>query len=648
MSADAPRRDTVLIAVTHLLGIGHFARMVALARALTEAGMAVTLVSGGRPVPTLPIHGIRLVQLPPIHCRGTDFRTLLADDGLPAGDAVLNARRAMLVDAVAQTRPAVVISELYPFGRRALAAEFEALLAAAHALVPRPAILASIRDVLNPPGKPGRAAEALERLARDFDAVLVHGDAATIPLDVSWPVDQALARRLAYTGYLHDGTGREFEPAAAGRAGIVVSAGGSEAGEALCIAAAGAARMLADQTWRILAGHGVPDDRFAAIAAAAPANAIVERARPDFRALLAGAALSVSQAGYNTVLDLAEARPRAVLVPFAAGGEREQTIRAEALAARGLATILPENALDAQSLALTINQALAGPAPDWSGIRRDGATRSVALVSHFAARARARHQAWQRLAAALQLARQAGTTIPFWIRDDDARAPGPALERFLALLAKHAIPAGFAAIPGGAQASLATCLHAAGDHDLLVHGLTHTNHAPGGEKAAEFGAHRRAAAMAADMAEGLARLREAAGGKCLPVFVPPWNRLSSEAAEALGRLGYRGLSTFGSRSRSTAPPELIVANTHWDPIAWRAGGGLKDEAELIDSLAALITAWLAAPAEDREVIGLLTHHLVHDGWIERFLDELLRQLAASGCVRFLPAREVFGLGGRAG
>ena len=39
----------VLIAVTHLLGIGHLVRARHLARALAEAGHEVTLASGGLP-----------------------------------------------------------------------------------------------------------------------------------------------------------------------------------------------------------------------------------------------------------------------------------------------------------------------------------------------------------------------------------------------------------------------------------------------------------------------------------------------------------------------------------------------------------------------------------------------------------------------
>ena len=54
--------------------------------------------------------------------------------------------------------------------------------------------------------------------------------------------------------------------------------------------------------------------------------------------------MSVSQAGYNTVLDIS-LRARAVLVPFAAERETEQLVRAERLAALGAVEPVRERAV---------------------------------------------------------------------------------------------------------------------------------------------------------------------------------------------------------------------------------------------------------------------------------------------------------------
>mgnify|MGYP000219796384 CR=1 FL=1 len=59
---------------------------------------------------------------------------------------------------------------------------------------------------------------------------------------------------------------------------------------------------------------------------------IVEPARADFRAVLRNATLSISQAGYNAVVDTLCCADRAVLVPFGTDRETEQGREVEDLA----------------------------------------------------------------------------------------------------------------------------------------------------------------------------------------------------------------------------------------------------------------------------------------------------------------------------
>ena len=195
-------------------------------------------------------------------------------------------------------------------------------------------------------------------LVADYDLVLVHGDPDLVPLDASWPVEDRIRPLLRDTGYVDEG-----EPVApcAERRGIVVSGGSSAAALPLLDAALAAAKTVTREPWRALVGAGVPEAEFARLGAAAPGHVAVERARPDFRLLLAGAAVSVSQAGYNTVVDLFRAGPRPVLVPFEAGSETEQRLRAERLEAAGLATLLPERDLSPERLAAAVERALAAP-----------------------------------------------------------------------------------------------------------------------------------------------------------------------------------------------------------------------------------------------------------------------------------------------
>ena len=372
----------VLIAVTHLLGAGHLTRAAALPRAFAQAGHDATLISGGRPAPMVATGSVWLVQLPPVRTVGTDFSTLLDDNGRPAPAEHLAVRRGIMLSTLEQMRPDVVVTELFPFGRRALAGEFLALAERAQAMRPRPLVLSSVRDILVAPEKPGRVAETHARLSAFYDAVLVHGDPDLIRLDASWPVGAPVRDLLHYTGYVDDGAPAGPPGAATGE--ILVSGGSSAASLPLYRAALGAAARLPQHRWRVLVGAGVSEDAFDAFKQAAPANAAVERARRDFRALLCGARLSVSQAGYNTVVDLLRARVRAVLVPFAGGRETEQLMRAQSLAALDVARVLPEASLSTATLAQHAAEALTRPPPPASSVRLVGAERTVAIVETLA------------------------------------------------------------------------------------------------------------------------------------------------------------------------------------------------------------------------------------------------------------------------
>jgi predicted glycosyltransferase len=70
--------------------------------------------------------------------------------------------------------------------------------------------------------------------------------------------------------------------------------------------------------------------------------------------------LSISQAGYNTVVETLVHGDRAVLVPFATARETEQRRRAQTLAERGLVQTVSADGLDGAILAAAIERAVRG------------------------------------------------------------------------------------------------------------------------------------------------------------------------------------------------------------------------------------------------------------------------------------------------
>ncbi|HEY6630273.1 MAG TPA: glycosyl transferase family 28, partial [Rhizobiaceae bacterium] len=225
------RRVTVL--VTHLLGTGHLSRSLVLAQALRDTGLAAQLISGGMPTGHLDLSGVDFVQLPPVRSDGASFTRLLDSRGDPVTPEFMRQRVGVLEAALRANPPDVLITELFPFGRRVLRDEFLAALALARGLTPAPLVFSSIRDILAPPSSVKKAEQTEAWLTAHYDGVLVHSDAAIVPLEASWPVTPQTARMLHYTGFIAPPK-PVCDPAELEGAGeIIVTAGGGPVGRKL-------------------------------------------------------------------------------------------------------------------------------------------------------------------------------------------------------------------------------------------------------------------------------------------------------------------------------------------------------------------------------------------------------------------------------
>lgn len=380
---------SVLFYVQHLLGIGHLRRALRIVDALARDNVAVSLVSGGEPLPMLGCSSAKdIIQLPPIKTRDASFGELVDAAGRLIDDELRGARRSRLLAAFAAVQPDAVLIEAFPFGRRAFRFELDALIDAARSRCPRPLMLCSLRDIVVVRNDAERHREIADRVRACFDHVLVHGDPAFIPLDASFPAAPEISDYLVYTGYIGetDGHARPGEVSGPdetiGMDEVVVSVGGGAVGGALLSTAIETRRQgyLAGLTWRFLAGPNLPEKEFRALAASLPGGVILERYRPDLPRILRRCRVSVSQAGYNTILDILAARTPAVVVPFAAERETEQHLRAQRLADRGVVEVVQEHELAPERIAYAIGRALARP-PKPIMIATGGARRTAALIA---------------------------------------------------------------------------------------------------------------------------------------------------------------------------------------------------------------------------------------------------------------------------
>ncbi len=367
--------------VQHLLGIGHAKRAAVMADAMAQRGLDVHVIAGGQLPDIVDFSPSRVHELPAVHAPDGDFSRLVDADGAPVDAAFEAMRRDQLIELATTIAPDVMLVEHFPFGRRKFRFELLPLFERLPRHVP---VFSSVRDVLvakpaTPPQAPDTALDdgpdalpnpaparrsktpAAQLLAKDrgpwivqtlkdhFSGVLVHGDPSVIAFGETFARAGEIADLLHYTGYVvaqpdvasaQHGRGK--------RRPVVVAAGGGAVGEDLLRVALEARRggLLAAHPWIVLTGPNLPDaarrhlaGTVAAIdaetrkAGHGPHGSVhLETARADYAQLLTTAALSISQAGYNTMMDLLAARVPAVVVPFERGGETEQLFRARRFA----------------------------------------------------------------------------------------------------------------------------------------------------------------------------------------------------------------------------------------------------------------------------------------------------------------------------
>lgn len=372
----------IFILVTHLLGTGHLSRALILARAFMAKGHSVTVVSGGMSAPQLNASNIDFIQLPSVRSDGTNFGTLLTDDGSVADDNYFQIRISIILNAFQSARPDVILTELFPFGRRMLRQEFIALLTAAKTCDMPCKIFSSIRDILAPPSKPAKVVWADQMISTFYDGVLVHADPQITTLDQSWPVSDMLAAKLFYTGYVAPDV-KLAKPARVDQNEIIVSAGGGGVGRSLFDCAVHAARLSPRMKWRILVGGQDWQSEIARLKKlAGTLPIIIEKTRPDFRQLLCQAACSVSMCGYNTALDLLQTGTPGVLVPFDAGGEVEQTLRAQSFAQNPAFQVLKTKDMTPESLLDTVQHVQSVGRFTAKTMAFDGANKTVRIIEN--------------------------------------------------------------------------------------------------------------------------------------------------------------------------------------------------------------------------------------------------------------------------
>jgi predicted glycosyltransferase len=373
---------TLLFYCQHSLGIGHLTRSFALARALRQRFHVVFLNGGRLPEGVAVPAGVTCIHLPPL---GMDEgHKLVSRDAAIDLKAARAERLRLIALAVASTRPALLLVELFPFGRKKFANEILPMIRSVRRQGGR--VACSLRDIL----VDGRGDQqhfddrACWLVNRYFDAVLVHSDAGFARLQDSFRPRRELRTPVWHTGFVVPE--RSLDVDAMRGEHVVVSAGGGIVGNDLFRAALAAHRRTGVRL-RIVAGPFLPENQWQALqdeAAGLPGVTLLRHV-PDLAAQMWTARASISQCGYNTALDLVVSQVPALVVPYATATENEQEQRARRLAALGAVQCLHPDALDGATLAAAL-AALLRFRPRPAALALDGASRSTALLAQLVGR----------------------------------------------------------------------------------------------------------------------------------------------------------------------------------------------------------------------------------------------------------------------
>lgn len=598
------RRPGLLLHCQHSLGLGHLVRSLALAESFAQR-FRVVVVSGGRvPRNTRVPAGIELIELPPV--KAAPGGGLESADGRRSLERALELRRAAVLSAFGELRPAVVVVELFPFGRKKLAGELVPLLERARAA--GAATVCSVRDILVGRGE-GQAEHDLRasRTANELlDLVLVHADPRLARLEDTFRPPEPLRVRIEHTGFvLPPG---EVPRRAADPSGVLVSAGGGLVGGPLLRAAVEAA-ALRGGPMRVIAGPFLPEEEWRDLRARAGgvADVTLRRAVPSLAAELASVACSVSQCGYNTALEVLRSGVPALVVPFAAPGEDEQTRRARRLADLDAVRLLDPASLDASSLAAAIDE-LSGFEPSPLALSTDGAERSAEVVAELAPSRSAapRRTAGDWLDPLRRALDRTLEPVRFFFRDDDAGWRDDRLAGLLDLFGDHGQPLDVAVIPreltpGLAEALRERAARSAGRLGLHQHGYAHANHERNGRKW-EFGPARSRDEQRRDIDAGRRLLEDLLGDALQPIFTPPWNRCTYDTGACLVELGFAALS------REAGAEPLGTPGLHELPVRvdWcKRRGGRRVELREVGRM-------LGEAASVPGPLGVMLHHAEMD------------------------------------
>jgi predicted glycosyltransferase len=370
------RRGPSVMMYSHdTIGLGHMRRNTAIARELVDRvpGASILMLVGCPAGMVFEPHpGIDYIKLPSLTKLG---RGRWQAGSLRIDAATTRALRSGILERAIETfAPDVLLVDHEPAG------VWEELVQPIRALRAkgRTHVVLGLRDILDDPERVAQAWQAAgthQILPDLYDDVLVYGSERFYPSSAAYGLDDLMPGRVRYCGAVtaarpSDRNRWDGPP----RRVLVSGGGGRDAFALLDTVLAGFEALAAHRRPELTLVAGPLMDAELAEALkhrAVQSGAIVLDTTPDLPELLARSDLFITMGGYNSVAEALVTACPAVVVPRV-GPSGEQRIRAERLAALGMATVVWREDLTAKRMAKALTARPQQP-PTIPGLTFDGA-----------------------------------------------------------------------------------------------------------------------------------------------------------------------------------------------------------------------------------------------------------------------------------
>ncbi len=384
----------------HNLGVGHLSRTSLLAGEIAKIpGASVMHISCGPSTEiVLSQPGVSLVELPSLIVKGLSSTELVPAEGGKKRQEVEKERVAAIKHLLEARRPAMFITEFFPFSPHRLDGTVMPILRFLKREFPECAIVCSSRDIPVCHGErlpPEKVALIGSILNTYYDLLLVHSDPAVLKLN-HIPKLRALRAScpIVYTGYICERRSAAAHPVAAqGVRRILVTIGGGRDGHRLIECAIGAATLKKEYSFDIVCGPFMEEGVVKAMRrkVARLANVRLHWHVRNLKEAIAGYDLVICKGGYNTLMETIVRRRRCISVPRK--GSYEQGKRVSVFSAKGLLVGHPETGLTAKGLSGLIEEAFASDCQPAFRINTEGLKHTISILQDvLTARIEGTHQ----------------------------------------------------------------------------------------------------------------------------------------------------------------------------------------------------------------------------------------------------------------